>query len=1037
MARYTRTWFLLAAIAVALVPGSCADDSTTTSDAESAGTPVDEPTLVSRGLEVAADGDGVRLSGGGASLRLRSVLPVELGAFEAAGDSLSRSNADGFGELWDAVGSGVRQSWYFPNDPSPGDDLVVTIEIEEGRALARTREGTIIGSKETGPFAYSDALWIGADGQQTPIRAAYLDSSIELRVPATVVEDTEFPAWLDPTVSAPLDPFVPVPTLTIVFPLQPSISCNASRCRIGFDLDESSGNVNFERRAMVVDTNGLVQTPISSLVATGLTNNVTASEARRSIANIGSTFLVVWREGTSTVRAQRFTETGAPLDATSFVVGTDACNCSTGGPSVTASDTSFMVAWGTTSTGLKGRLIDVNGQFASSVVEILAPTTNGLSTAPEVASDGNGFAIGFDNANTGARIITTSPTLALTANTFLGPSSHFGGARVAWDGTSYVVGWLNASNAWVRRVSSIGAPLAPASDLGPAGAIRLACRTGDCLVTMYSSNNLLGQPLLTGVPAGGPIVITPLSNYMAHDITTNGSDYQLLWYTGNLRMSPVTLQGVLEIPGGAPVEYVGNNLGGFVTTTPAGNLALARTGSTCVSAFISANGVPGPEATLAGSCSIAPVGLLEEGSDAFLHSDGVSTRILDATASPVTPMVGTTDPGELGSDAYWNGGDFMLLNDASGAQTALKRFSTAGQLVGGTVLFPGTSPRGTGTPAGGLVTAIVSGNQTIRAVDPTGVVVSPVTALGASTVAGDVAWGSVNGGVTWASSTSVLFQRIDQAAVPLDAFAFTVASTQTAPRIAWDGNGYVVAYRSPTTNAIRARRMKADGTADGGDFSVAIPRSTFLGVVAVPGAPSARAAVYSSGNRPELHASRLILAYVDSDAIDGTPCAGNASCQSGLCVDGVCCAAACGGGVDDCQACSVASGGQLDGQCTPLAAPATMVCRASAGVCDVPETCAAASTTCPADTFAPSSVECRASSNVCDAAESCTGASAACPADGYLAAGVECRPASDVCDAAESCTGASAACPADGYVAGGSNAGPPAISVTPQSHAQA
>ena len=47
-------------------------------------------------------------------------------------------------------------------------------------------------------------------------------------------------------------------------------------------------------------------------------------------------------------------------------------------------------------------------------------------------------------------------------------------------------------------------------------------------------------------------------------------------------------------------------------------------------------------------------------------------------------------------------------------------------------------------------------------------------------------------------------------------------------------------------------------------------------------------------------------------------------CDLGLtCVDGVCCTTACGGGTNDCQACSVAAGAAVDGTCGPRTTGAT------------------------------------------------------------------------------------------------------------------
>lgn len=69
------------------------------------------------------------------------------------------------------------------------------------------------------------------------------------------------------------------------------------------------------------------------------------------------------------------------------------------------------------------------------------------------------------------------------------------------------------------------------------------------------------------------------------------------------------------------------------------------------------------------------------------------------------------------------------------------------------------------------------------------------------------------------------------------------------------------------------------------------------------------------------------------------------------------------------------------GGCTHVAGNAGAVCRASAGDCDVEETCTGSDTACPTDGFADGTTECRASTNKCDPAETCVGDSADCPAD--------------------------------------------------------
>lgn len=81
---------------------------------------------------------------------------------------------------------------------------------------------------------------------------------------------------------------------------------------------------------------------------------------------------------------------------------------------------------------------------------------------------------------------------------------------------------------------------------------------------------------------------------------------------------------------------------------------------------------------------------------------------------------------------------------------------------------------------------------------------------------------------------------------------------------------------------------------------------------------------------------------------DGDPCQKNDECASGVCVDGVCCDSACGGGAtDDCQACSIAEGGLVDGACGPVMAGA--ICRPEDGACDQAEACDGVGFECPAD----------------------------------------------------------------------------------------
>ncbi|HOX47521.1 MAG TPA: hypothetical protein PK668_28265 [Myxococcota bacterium] len=194
---------------------------------------------------------------------------------------------------------------------------------------------------------------------------------------------------------------------------------------------------------------------------------------------------------------------------------------------------------------------------------------------------------------------------------------------------------------------------------------------------------------------------------------------------------------------------------------------------------------------------------------------------------------------------------------------------------------------------------------------------------------------------------------------------------------------------------------------DGDNFGSAVALSDGQVVVGAPNDDSCSLA--DSG-------SAKVLGFILGD---GSPCPGSLPCESGFCVDGVCCNSACGGGAtDDCMACSVAAGAPSNGYCQHLsdAAAPTVVCRPASDVCDAAETCTSLHMECPYDDLRPSSFVCRAAGGACDLAETCTGGAAACPPDGFLPPTQVCRISAGACDLAETCTGTGVDCPLDGFL---------------------
>lgn len=207
-------------------------------------------------------------------------------------------------------------------------------------------------------------------------------------------------------------------------------------------------------------------------------------------------------------------------------------------------------------------------------------------------------------------------------------------------------------------------------------------------------------------------------------------------------------------------------------------------------------------------------------------------------------------------------------------------------------------------------------------------------------------------------------------AAPGDHFGYSVAIDGSLAVIGarFDGSaeedaGAVYVFEQSGQDWVEALELSAPDAAPGDRFgdSVALSQRT-----AVVGAPFTDDAAGNAGSAyiVDLQVTRGI----------GNPCAANAECASGFCVDSVCCNTSCGAGAnDDCQACSTARGGSQDGECTALtdAVASLTVCRASADeTCDVAETCVSGQIACPVDGFAPDNTSC-GSTDICVGLQVC------------------------------------------------------------------
>ncbi len=149
-------------------------------------------------VEALADG-ALMVQHGGETLRLRPELALPTGSV-VKGALLERAR----GPLVELVAErpdGVEVSWRFAERPSDSRDARVTLALEGARVFARSSDGVLVRRGDTF-FRLSEGMWVDAAGHQTKVPIEVVDGAVVYAVPQDVVKTSSYPAVLDPTISA-------------------------------------------------------------------------------------------------------------------------------------------------------------------------------------------------------------------------------------------------------------------------------------------------------------------------------------------------------------------------------------------------------------------------------------------------------------------------------------------------------------------------------------------------------------------------------------------------------------------------------------------------------------------------------------------------------------------------------------------------------------------------------------------------------------------------------------------------------------------
>ncbi|WP_236605710.1 hypothetical protein [Sandaracinus amylolyticus] len=761
----------------------------------------------------------------------------------------------------------------------------------------------------------------------------------------------------------------------------PSVASNGTDYLVvWYDSRSASTDIYASR----VSADGIIQHPGGLAVSTA-----TGNQLFPSVASNGTDYLVVWEDARGgfgwDIYASRVSAAGAILDTSGVAVST--ARDGQEYPSVTSNGTDYLVVW---NDYRNGSTSDVYASRVSAAGAVLDAGGLAVSTAassqqyPSVASNGTEYLVVWEDTRSGSmtnlygsRVSAAGVVLDAGGRAVSTAAGHQLWPSVASTGTDYLVAWQDSrsgshSDIYGTRVSASGtvldiSGLVVSTAANDQQSPSVASNGTEYLVVWRDSRSGSSSDIYaTRVSASGTVldisglaVSTAANNQQSPSVASNGTDYLVVWCdyrrgsTTDIYASRVTGAGIILDPAGLGVSTAADN-----QLLP----SVASNGTDYLVVWQSSQNVS---------------------FDLYAARVSAAGRVLDAGGLAVSTAASSQHSASVAS----NGTDYLVAwHDF--------RSGVASDIYGSRV-----SSAGTVLDATGLAVSTAAGSEQFASVASNGTDYL-------------VAWHDLRSGV----ASDIYGSRVSAAGTVLDATGLAISTAvngQQFPSVASTGIDYVVVWqdsRGASTDIYGTRVSDGIVESPGGVVLAADLATNEETPRLAGGAPGELLLAYSRFV-PEAPFGiwRAQARLVRYGADLGDSCGAGADCESGHCVDGVCCESACGGATDDCQACSVAAGAASDGTCGAT----------TGNACDDGLGCTATDI-CTAGT-------CGGSGDPCLSGTSCTGRAgggyvcSACPAGTYSADGTgatactACRAGEWSGAGASSCT-AWSACAAGTYV---------------------
>jgi MYXO-CTERM domain-containing protein len=752
---------------------------------------------------------------------------------------------------------GVERSWTFAGAPPGSGDLEVRLAVDVGGLAAETEAGVHLTAGTLG-VSHGHGTWIDARGEEATVPARWEEGAIVLRVPASVLDGSAYPAVLDPVIGPEAGVGVPVLGPALTRQSSPSVAWSGSSFLVVW---------NDER---------LRRAPVPSL-----------------------TYPPPGNQGlyATDVFGARVSPAGAVLDPQGILIGR-----SSGGEPALAWDTDrYLVVWPDAgATVLLGARVADTGDVLDldpiAIGSLREGSTDRLVSAA-VASCGNTALVTWNADWTvrGARVGHGAEVLDPYGGFPISASDTVRGERpaLAWDGTNCLVAWADAARGSVAaaRVDPAGHVLdrtaLPGCDDLPA----IAYDGTNHLVVCRAADGIRGTRVSaagTVLDPGGFLVTTdrPVRTAVAWD----GANHLVAW-------EPVTPWPQVPATRAMRVSAAGASLGTVPLPAGArGHPGVAWSGTTHLVVWDTSGSVWDQGADVVGA-RVAPDGTVLDASGAVMSTSMGEQRFGAAAWNGTSHLVvwierGTVYGARVSAEGVFLDHPGFVIGTGAGGHPAVAARGTEFLVI----WLDGTSSvRGARVSADGVV------------VDPAGLKILDMSTMGDPESEADGYSVASNGrdwlvvvprythhyatrggghwytGEVYAARVSGAGENLDPQGIRVGAVAnSSVFAVQTS--VASDGTGYLVAWDDAQLRHILASRVVDGRPLDGAGLEIGNASNSARPTVAWDGSRYLVVWVETSPPTTDRHA---VGVRVDPDgAIESGPILGAASNRSAASVAG-------------------------------------------------------------------------------------------------------------------------------------------------------